>query len=181
MAGEHVVVLPGLGTDGPGSPAARLFIERALDADSTVDFGEAELEAVAEIVERLDGMPLAIELAAARTRSMRPGQILAHLDDRFGILIGAVGPILASGPSRRRSCGPTTCSTSTESAAAPALAVCAGPVTLETTARLLGLDELTASCSASTRWWPSRSSFRWSPTAGSTATGCSRPSSPFGR
>ena len=144
VAGEHVVVLPGLGTDGPGSPAARLFIERALDADSTVDFGEAELAAVAEIVQRLDGMPLAIELAAARTRSMRPGQILAHLDDRFGILVGA-----RRADPRQRTLE-TTIAWSydlldvDEQRALRALAVCAGPVTLETTARLLGLDELTA-------------------------------------
>src|SRR5215472_2172960 len=49
-----------------------------------VDAGNGE--AVAEVCRRLDGIPLAIELAAVRLRSMSPGQMLARLEDRFGLL-----------------------------------------------------------------------------------------------
>jgi predicted ATPase len=48
----------------------------------------ADAEAVTEICRRLDGIPLAIELAAARVRSMSPAQIRANLDERFRLLTG---------------------------------------------------------------------------------------------
>src|SRR5262249_34628707 len=48
----------------------------------------AEAAAVGRICRRLDGIPLAIELAAARTRVLTPGQIAARLDDRFRLLTG---------------------------------------------------------------------------------------------
>ena len=77
-------------TDGqrPGE-AVRLFVERAqavvprfsLDDDTTTD-------AVIELCERLDGIPLAIELAAARSRALQPVELLARLDDRFRLLRG---------------------------------------------------------------------------------------------
>lgn len=44
---------------------------------------------MAELCDRLDGMPLAIELAAAETPQMSPAEILAQLDDRFALLSGA--------------------------------------------------------------------------------------------
>ncbi|MFI1441196.1 AfsR/SARP family transcriptional regulator [Streptomyces fructofermentans] len=66
-------------------PARRLFTERAAavrpDADAARD-----PEAVAEICRRLDGLPLAIELAAARLRLLTPRQIADRLDDRFRLL-----------------------------------------------------------------------------------------------
>ncbi len=69
--------------------AVALFVDRARAAAPTVDLGQA-LDAVAEICRRLDGLPLAIELAAARMRSMAVTDIAARLGDRFRLL--ADGP-----------------------------------------------------------------------------------------
>lgn len=67
-------------------PAVRLFVERAraVRPDFALDAGTAL--AVVEICRRLDGLPLAIELAAARLRALSVGQIVAKLDDRFALL-----------------------------------------------------------------------------------------------
>lgn len=69
--------------------AARLFVERAqlAAADFVVDDGN--VSAIAAICHRLDGIPLAIELAAARTRSMSPAQIVDRLTERFRLLTAA--------------------------------------------------------------------------------------------
>jgi predicted ATPase/DNA-binding CsgD family transcriptional regulator len=66
--------------------AVRLFAERgaAVLPGFAVDAGNGR--DVAELCRRLEGLPLAIELAAVRLRSMSPGQMLARLDDRFGLL-----------------------------------------------------------------------------------------------
>ncbi len=66
--------------------AVRLLAERgaAVLPGFTVDNGNGQ--AVAELCRRLEGIPLAIELAAVRLRSLSPGQILARLEDRFGLL-----------------------------------------------------------------------------------------------
>ena len=95
LEGEHVhrvrsLALPATTADEETiarSPAVDLFVERALDAgaspSSTVD-----LRTIAEICRHLDGIPLAIELAAARTRAMSPSEILARIDERFRLLGG---------------------------------------------------------------------------------------------
>jgi predicted ATPase/DNA-binding SARP family transcriptional activator len=65
--------------------AARLFVDRAgLMAGFVAT--DRDAEAIAEICRRLDGIPLAIELAAARTRVLTPGELAARLDDRFALL-----------------------------------------------------------------------------------------------
>ncbi|MFD6432870.1 BTAD domain-containing putative transcriptional regulator [Streptomyces venezuelae] len=69
----------------PPDPAHRLFTERAVAVRPGFD-PEADAEAVAEICRRLDGLPLAIELAAARLRLLTPRQIADRLDDRFRLL-----------------------------------------------------------------------------------------------
>ncbi len=61
-----------------------LFCDRAQAADDR--FTQTDRSAVESICRQLDGMPLAIELAAARTRSLTPADILDHLDDRFRVL-----------------------------------------------------------------------------------------------
>jgi predicted ATPase/DNA-binding SARP family transcriptional activator len=66
--------------------AVELFIERARAAGGG-DLADARLD-VEEICRRLDGLPLAIELAAARARSLTPAQLLARLDDRLRLLGG---------------------------------------------------------------------------------------------
>ncbi|HEX5116435.1 MAG TPA: BTAD domain-containing putative transcriptional regulator [Pseudonocardiaceae bacterium] len=68
------------------SPAVRLFVDRAAAARPGFTLTEANLNPVIEICRRLDGMPLALELAAARLRAMTPRQVADLLDDRFRLL-----------------------------------------------------------------------------------------------
>ncbi len=81
IPGEVQMRVPPLGTDD----AVRLFVERAraIQPEFTLDGVE---ELVRSIAERLDGMPLAIELAAARVNTMTAAEIAARLDDRFALL-----------------------------------------------------------------------------------------------
>lgn len=84
---EHVVRLEGLpvpplhGDDAAlrDSPAVALFAERALRTGAAPLRTEGEFAAVAEIVRRLDGVPLAIELVAARTTALTPHELLARM------------------------------------------------------------------------------------------------------
>jgi predicted ATPase/DNA-binding CsgD family transcriptional regulator len=96
VSGEMTLPVPPLRVPGQGGAAAagrllgyeavRLFAERgaAVLPGFTVDDGNAA--EVAELCRRLEGIPLAIELAAVRLRSMAPSQILARLEDRFALL-----------------------------------------------------------------------------------------------
>ncbi|MFT4300109.1 MAG: BTAD domain-containing putative transcriptional regulator [Aeromicrobium sp.] len=68
--------------------AVRLFVERARSADHAFALDDATLPAVIDIVSRLDGLPLAVELAAARLRTVTVDQIAARLGDRFRLLTG---------------------------------------------------------------------------------------------
>jgi predicted ATPase/DNA-binding CsgD family transcriptional regulator len=70
--------------------AVRLFEVRARQVAADFRIGGDNASAVAEICRHLDGIPLAIELAAARVRVLAPGQIAAGLSDRFGLLTGGV-------------------------------------------------------------------------------------------
>ncbi len=87
IAGEVAWRVPSLEV-GPGSAASTLFVERACAAAPDFD-PSADAEVIAEICRRLDGIPLAIELAAARVRSMSPVQVRDRLDERFRLLTGA--------------------------------------------------------------------------------------------
>jgi predicted ATPase/DNA-binding CsgD family transcriptional regulator len=71
-----------------GFEAAALFADRSRRARPGFALTEANAGAVAEICRRLDGIPLAVELAAARARVLSPEQIAAGLRDRFGLLTG---------------------------------------------------------------------------------------------
>jgi predicted ATPase/DNA-binding CsgD family transcriptional regulator len=66
--------------------AVRLFVERAQATEHAFVLTDTAAPAVAEICRRLDGMPLAIELAAARVGVLAPAEIAARLDDRFRLL-----------------------------------------------------------------------------------------------
>jgi predicted ATPase len=70
--------------------SVRLFVERAQAATASFELTSRNAEAVAEICRRLDGLPLAIELAAARVRLLPPQALLARLDHRLTLL--TVGP-----------------------------------------------------------------------------------------
>jgi predicted ATPase len=69
-------------------PAVRLFVERAQAANPRFTLTEQHAAAVAAICRRLDGIPLAIELAAARVRVLAPEQLASRLDQRFRLLTG---------------------------------------------------------------------------------------------
>ncbi|HEU5433430.1 MAG TPA: tetratricopeptide repeat protein [Thermomicrobiales bacterium] len=71
-----------------GAPAAALFVERARAHAPGFTLDAANAPAVAAICRRLDGLPLAIELAAAQLRRYTPAELLAELDHRFALLAG---------------------------------------------------------------------------------------------
>jgi predicted ATPase/class 3 adenylate cyclase len=73
---------------GSAGDAVRLFVERAADARPGFHVDDSNVEVIVELCRRLDGMPLALELAAARVASMTPVEISSHLDERFRLLAG---------------------------------------------------------------------------------------------
>lgn len=88
IPGEHVYRIPLLDADRPGSPAVELFLRRAKEADFDFALTDEEGHLVVEICQSLDGIPLAIELAASQTRSLSIAEIKERLDDRFTLLTG---------------------------------------------------------------------------------------------
>jgi predicted ATPase/DNA-binding SARP family transcriptional activator len=84
LSGEHVFPVQPLDEDA----ATALFVERANDASPHFTPAEADEEAIHLICERLDGLPLAIELAASRIRVLTPAELLARLDPRLPLLTG---------------------------------------------------------------------------------------------
>ena len=68
--------------------AVRLFVDRAIAVKPDFTLTDDTAAAVVQICRRLDGIPLAIELAAARVRTLSVQQITAHLDERFRLLTG---------------------------------------------------------------------------------------------
>ena len=97
--GPLAVPYPGDLADAAEAEAVVLFADRARRADAHFVLDGRTGPQVARLVARLDGMPLAIELAAARVEALGVGQLLDRLDDRFALLAG--GDRLA--PSRQRS------------------------------------------------------------------------------
>jgi predicted ATPase len=98
IPGEVGYAVPPLGIPPAGDPldlravgrfdAVRLFVNRAESARAGFRLTNDTAGAVLEICRRLDGIPLAIELAAARLASFAPQQIAGHLDQRFRLLSG---------------------------------------------------------------------------------------------
>ncbi|RKX77414.1 MAG: hypothetical protein DRP60_06495, partial [Spirochaetes bacterium] len=95
IRGEHVFHVPPLSLPGVGLSsilsqfeATRLFIDRACASKPDFTVNNENAPIVAEICSRLDGIPLAIELAAARIRLMNPRAILKRLDTRLKLLTG---------------------------------------------------------------------------------------------
>ena len=85
VPGEHVWAVPPL---PPTAGGVELFCDRAAAADAAFTPSETDLAAIAEVCARLDGLPLAIELAAARVRSMTLVDLTDALHDRFRLLRG---------------------------------------------------------------------------------------------
>ena len=108
LSGEHEFPVPPLSVPRSGADqdaagvlrcaSVRLFVERAQAASADFELTSANARAVAEICRRLDGLPLAIELAAARVRLLPPQALLARLDDRMGLLTGGARDL----PERQR-------------------------------------------------------------------------------
>ena len=96
VAGEHIYPVPPLGVPAePGTPTAAaiadreavvLFVDRARAARPAFALTDANAPTIAAICRRLDGLPLALELAAARINLLSPEQILARLDHRLTLL-----------------------------------------------------------------------------------------------
>lgn len=98
ISGESIYRVPSLEAPKPDEKiqieqfeqyaAVRLFIDRAKQSLSTFQVTDANAPAVAQICYRLDGIPLAIELAAARVKALSMEKIAERLDDRFRLLTG---------------------------------------------------------------------------------------------
>jgi predicted ATPase/serine/threonine protein kinase/DNA-binding CsgD family transcriptional regulator len=98
LRAEHVFPVPPLALPDPtrlpeqerlaDAAAVALFVERALAVQPSFQLTAANARAVAEICVRLDGLPLAIELAAARIRLLPPQALLARLSQRLAVLTG---------------------------------------------------------------------------------------------
>ncbi|HEV3352830.1 MAG TPA: LuxR C-terminal-related transcriptional regulator, partial [Acidimicrobiales bacterium] len=92
LDGEAVLRLPSLEipsvADDTSAEAFRLFVDRATLARSTFSLDDEGAAAVVQICRRLDGIPLAIELAAARTRALSPHAIASQLTSRFALVGG---------------------------------------------------------------------------------------------
>jgi len=106
-SGEHVYVVPPMQLPAPAMvssddvakvEAARLFVERARAGAPDFALTDDQAVAVAGICRRLDGLPLAIELAAGRIRLVRPPALLAALERRLPLLTGGVRDL----PERQR-------------------------------------------------------------------------------
>ncbi|OAH13034.1 ATP-binding protein [Streptomyces jeddahensis] len=78
----------------PAQEAAELFADRATAARPDFALHDGNLPDVLEVCRRLDGIPLAVELAAGRLRGLSPAQLLLRLDDRFTLLTGGVSGAL---------------------------------------------------------------------------------------
>jgi predicted ATPase len=108
LSGEHEFPVPSLPVPPAGSSpdpeelqryaSVGLFVQRAHAAAPGFELTGGNAEAVAEICRRLDGLPLAIELAAARVRLLPPPALLARLDHRFSLLTGGARDL----PERQR-------------------------------------------------------------------------------
>jgi predicted ATPase/DNA-binding XRE family transcriptional regulator len=103
VAGERAYRIPPLAVPRRGIPtpeealhfgAVELFVDRMRAVDSRAALTPDNVEPIVEICRRLDGLPLALELAAARTAVLSPSQICERLDDAFDILTGNEAVIL---------------------------------------------------------------------------------------
>lgn len=140
LYGEREFAVPPLGLDETAgeSPAVRLFVERAREIRADFTVTDESAVTIAEICARLDGLPLAIDLAATRIRSLAPREMLARLDQRLTILTGGARDL----PERQRTLRATIAWSydllpAEEQAAFRRFSVFAGGATLEDAEALL--------------------------------------------
>ncbi|MEZ0089827.1 regulator [Streptacidiphilus sp. EB129] len=88
VSGEHLLRVAPLAVDTPEAEAVELFAQRAAAVDPDFRITDRNREAVRSLCRRLDGIPLALELAAGRLHVLSLQQIGERLDDRFRILTG---------------------------------------------------------------------------------------------
>lgn len=97
VEGEHAIPVPPLGVPSPSAsrtrdewlkaPALRLFVDRARAVDPAFVWNEADVTQLIEICSRLDGLPLALELAATKVRHLTLTEIRDRLDERLPLLV----------------------------------------------------------------------------------------------
>jgi predicted ATPase/DNA-binding SARP family transcriptional activator len=151
LAGEHEypvppLALPGEGADFEGlvaNDAVRLFAARARAVDPGFELDDDNAAAVARVCERLDGLPLAIELAAARSKLLPPEAMNRRLDQALDLLVGGAQDL----PDRQRTLRATLewshgLLDETERALLARLAVFSGGWTLEAAEAVCGEDGL---------------------------------------
>ena len=115
VRGEHAIQTPPLAVPddpalAPLSDAVQLFLARAAAGAPWFRPDEADLRTVMQVCRRLDELPLAIELAAARLRALSLSQLAARLDDQFWLLTGGSrAQVPGTAPWRPPSHGATTC------------------------------------------------------------------------
>lgn len=108
VPGERVMSIPPLKLPDPARlppvdelptyEAIGLFVDRAMGANRSFALTQTNARFVIEVCRRLDGLPLAIELAAAQIRWLSPQEIARHLDERFRLLVG----VQRTGPARQQ-------------------------------------------------------------------------------
>ena len=165
--------------EAAASPAVRLFADRAAAVRPGFGVSADSVASVVRICRALDGIPLAIELAAARVRALTPAQVADRLDDRFALLsVGSQGPAAPAPDAardRRLELGPARRSRAGDPAAPVGIQrrCHAGQRRAGVLARGATAPE---SLTSSRHWWTSR----WSSRAASmrSATGCWRPCAP---
>jgi predicted ATPase len=125
--------------------AVRLFVERARSVAPDFDLSPLNAVTIGDVCDRLDGLPFAIELAAARVKVLAPAQIAARLDDRLNLLVAGS----RTAPSRQRTLRATLdwsydLLTASEQLLFARLAVFSGGWTLESAEAVGGTEGITA-------------------------------------
>jgi predicted ATPase/class 3 adenylate cyclase len=131
VLGEQQVRLQGLDEDTAAGAGVELFVDRARLVAPAFEATDEDRAVIASICDRVDGLPLAIEMAAARIGVLSPEEIDARLADRFDLLVGS-----RRGADRHRTLRATIdwtvgMLTTSEAAVLESLAVFRGPFTLE--------------------------------------------------
>ena len=184
ISGEQEMPVPPLALPDPGAPAervsqyeaVRLFIERAVAVKPGFAVTNENAPAVAEICARLDGLPLAIELAAARVKLLPPAAILTRLREPARPAASRARAICPTGrrPCAARSPGATTCSTSRGGGCSRAWPCSRGAATSRTSRRSAAAPTWASTCSTGSRRWSTRAWCARSSTAPRRGRSCSR-------